>query len=418
MASLLRTPPSPARARADDLRAARTLFRAVFGEALRALGRYRLGPDDRRDLAHRVVLAAFQRWDTYRHELGSPRRWLRGIVLNEVRVFRREQGKPGAPPLEELGDLPADPEAPEDVAAEHDLLDRLLAELPHPQRQAVVLHDLYGFTLAEIAVLERTSVTRAHARRAAGMKALREAAERFRRDHEARGVAPVPLSVAGLCAAARAPEPPPAVLEAAWRRVVEASPVAVDDPAPESGAPRSEAAPARAAPPLGAGSVPGWPAAGLVGAGAVAGVILGVVLGRAHPAPPGVERPSAILEPAPASVGPALSVASGASGPSGAPSAAAPSARALAAPAVAVPGRRAPPGNERLRAEQALLDRGYAALDAGNLAAALGAVAEHRRRFPDGQHGAVRDRLQADACKRLRRHPAPPGAADPDGLCP
>ena len=75
----------------------------------------------------------------------------------------------------------------EELHARDELLEQLLAELPDHLRRVVILYELYGFTLREIAVLEKTSVTRAHARRVAGMKALQEAAERYQREEKRSG---------------------------------------------------------------------------------------------------------------------------------------------------------------------------------------------------------------------------------------
>jgi len=56
---------------------------------------------------------------------------------------------------------------------------------------------------------------------------------------------------------------------------------------------------------------------------------------------------------------------------------------------------------ERISNENALLSWAIAAIHAGHYANALSALAEHRQRFPDGQHAGSRDRLWSVMCVRV-----------------
>ena len=78
---------------------------------------------------------------------------------------------------------------------------------------------------------------------------------------------------------------------------------------------------------------------------------------------------------------------------------------------------KGPPYTDGLEAERALVRRGRHALVAGNLAAALDALEEHARRFPDGQSVADREKLWSETCARLRGAGAEGDAVGADARC-
>ncbi len=72
-------------------------------------------------------------------------------------------------------DLASDAPTPEDTVSLGDLADRVFAAVPADERRAVILHDIEGHTLREVADLEGISPT-AHARYQRGLAMLRSAA--------------------------------------------------------------------------------------------------------------------------------------------------------------------------------------------------------------------------------------------------
>jgi len=53
---------------------------------------------------------------------------------------------------------------------------------------------------------------------------------------------------------------------------------------------------------------------------------------------------------------------------------------------------------EQIDAEGALIDQAGVAIRSGNYADTIAALAEHRRRFPHGQHAGARDRMWNAVC--------------------
>ena len=170
------------RAAAGDRRAfedlARAFLRPAYAVALAVVRR----PADAEDVAQEAVVAALERIDTCRHpeRFGA---WLLQSVRNRARNWLAHR---------RLADVPADPPQEEPAASgwaidgERGALRRqLLAALDAVtpvQREVVLLHDLEGWTHAEIAAaLELTEVNcRQHlftARRALRARLADRAAE-------------------------------------------------------------------------------------------------------------------------------------------------------------------------------------------------------------------------------------------------
>ena len=124
----------------DEL--ARRHLRAAFAVALAVLGR----PSDAEDVAQEAFVVAIERLDQCR----EPDRfsgWLLEIVRTRaLNALARRARREGPDPLDEAG-AHADHG---DVALRGRLLSAL-GELPRVQREVVLLHDLEGWTHAEIA---------------------------------------------------------------------------------------------------------------------------------------------------------------------------------------------------------------------------------------------------------------------------
>ena len=158
--------------------------RLVFGLALRVVG-------DRAD-AEEVAQDTFER--AYHALAGYPaervaamrlRPWLARIALTLARTRRRRRPPPGRPledgdgrPLAVAGPAAAEPAQVAERGQERALLAELLAALPRPYREAVVLRHVEGLPYAEVAeVLDRpVGTVKTHVHR--GVRQLRVELER------------------------------------------------------------------------------------------------------------------------------------------------------------------------------------------------------------------------------------------------
>ena len=208
-----------AHARAGDLAAAGALLarhqRTAYTAALRLLGE----PADAEDVAQDALVQAYTHLAELRQGADfAP--WLRRIaVTRSLNVLRRrgrlrfepldapragrgQLGRPGGPapgpgPREFPDAAQRTPEEEAMVAALRADLEALLHRLPDEQRVAVVLRDIYGYDLAEVAALQRCGLSAAKMRVSRARAALRRLLE------EARAAQP---QESGPAADAEAPE--------------------------------------------------------------------------------------------------------------------------------------------------------------------------------------------------------------------
>lgn len=119
-------------------------------DALSAVAVRQVGRSDAADVVQDALMRAWQRWDTYAVERGTPRAWLVSIVLDQARRFRVRHPRF------------RDPDAGRDISAVSDegdaVTDRVdveaaLDQLPRRQREVVAL-----FYLADLSVTEVSSV--------------------------------------------------------------------------------------------------------------------------------------------------------------------------------------------------------------------------------------------------------------------
>jgi RNA polymerase sigma-70 factor, ECF subfamily len=397
--------------------APRLLFRTIVALVWKALERSRLSPADRDDIAQNVAIRAFLRRATYREERGNLEQWLSGIIRNEISRFLKAQSRqplpaPGDEPLDAMSAAPT----PEESVSLSDLADHVFAFVPPEERRVVILHDIEGHTLREVAALVGISPSTAHDRHQRGIALLRAAAE----EEERRGVLPLPAALAALLGADRqTPGPSADLLERAWRGA--ARELGFDDP-PESEPPRSgprargesaEASPASdvdhrpsTLPPSG----PGSSLRRLFGPVAVA--LLGVLVAGSAldhcgepPSSPGAERPAvaSVAAPVPATGAAHLTPESRVATTSASPAAVLASASSMqAVRGIAPPSR----DDAQLSDERALMDQARAALALERFPDAVKALSAHARRFPRGQNAVMREQMWAEACARHRRaHP-------------
>ena len=126
------------------------------------------------DLLHDTVVRALERADSFRGE-SSLRHWLRRIMHN---IAIDQARRPQEVLVEELEDRWRDDDYTVDAAAvianaeTHDEILDALVRLPYAYRYAIVLHDMEGLTMREIADLTDTELPAAKQRLRRGRMAL------------------------------------------------------------------------------------------------------------------------------------------------------------------------------------------------------------------------------------------------------
>jgi RNA polymerase sigma-70 factor (ECF subfamily) len=178
-----------ARARGGDAAAAGELLsrhqRLAYTTALRLLGT----PAEAEDVAQEALVRAYTRLaDLQEGEDFAP--WLRRIAVNLSLNVLRRRGRLRFEPLDEPGPgppgatLPVAPRefaderqrTPEEAALSAEMVaevEALLARLPAEQRVALVLRDMYGYDIAEVAALQRCGLSAAKMRVSRARAALR-----------------------------------------------------------------------------------------------------------------------------------------------------------------------------------------------------------------------------------------------------
>lgn len=172
-----------------------TLLLPIHDQARRSARRLCQSDSDGDDLFHEALLRAHARLPDLRDE-GRFRPWFYAILLSQHRArFRRRfwrrlfslEALEGGPPREEPG-----PD-PEDQLGGAALMSRALAALPAVQREAVVLHEVDGFSLLEIAKMQGASLSAVKTRLCRGRERLRARYEELLREGApANGLLPAP----------------------------------------------------------------------------------------------------------------------------------------------------------------------------------------------------------------------------------
>jgi RNA polymerase sigma-70 factor (ECF subfamily) len=179
------------RARSGDLDAVQSLLErhqaGAYTAALRLLGE----PADAEDVVQDALVRAYTRLDglTDGASFGA---WLRRIAVNlslnllrrrglirfePLAGTRRSGDDPGAEPARDFADerMPT-PEQSALDAALRDQLEAIVARLPAEQRVAVVLRDMYGYDVSEVASLQRCGLSAAKMRISRGRAELKRLA--------------------------------------------------------------------------------------------------------------------------------------------------------------------------------------------------------------------------------------------------
>jgi RNA polymerase sigma-70 factor (ECF subfamily) len=124
----------------------RETHRSVYGLVFRLVGNH----DDAADVMQEVYVRIWRGLRNFRGDAGFTT-WAYRIAANTAVSFLKKRGREAAPvdpaDLEPLETPAPGPEEPAGAEA----LERALAQLPVPMRTVVVMKDVYGFTLQEIA---------------------------------------------------------------------------------------------------------------------------------------------------------------------------------------------------------------------------------------------------------------------------
>lgn len=151
------------------------LYRAELPYALRTLRRLGVCEADLDDAAHEMFVAVYVKLDAY-DDTRPVRPWLFGFAYRIARDFRRRHDRRQTEPLndEMVGTgLDATPDLALERRQKQRLAVRCLAALPEDKAAILVLHELDGLAVPEIALLLSIPINTAYSR----LRLAREAFE-------------------------------------------------------------------------------------------------------------------------------------------------------------------------------------------------------------------------------------------------
>ena len=183
-------------------------FEAEFDYLYRTVRRHGVPVQDAEDTVQRVFLTLWQRWSEY-DQTRPLRPWLAGIAVRLAYHARARREIPVGVPVAVDGAL--DPEQQLSERRARALVMSALAELPDWYRASIVMRELDGLSVTEIAGLYGVSVQTASARLQAARKALARTVRRLSRRGAGRALAGLP-SLEALLATERAVPPAPALV--------------------------------------------------------------------------------------------------------------------------------------------------------------------------------------------------------------
>ena len=152
-------------------------FEAELAFIYRALRRNGINESDAQDLAHEIFLVMWRRWGDY--DAQRPLRpWLAGIAYRIAYNHRARIGREVPAGLVDREDEADDPESRVAATRDRDLVRCALESIPEKQRAVLVLHDLEGVPMREIAGLMAIPLFTAYSRLRVGRKAFAAAVRR------------------------------------------------------------------------------------------------------------------------------------------------------------------------------------------------------------------------------------------------
>lgn len=387
--------PEPGEGPPREQLALEDIYRRHIRFVLLLLRRLGVREADLEDAAHEVFLVVLRRLPEYEPR-GRMTAWLGAITGHVASRFRHNGSREPLMNDDEPAKL-RDGTDLERTTAERDLVLRLLEVIEPERRLVLVLHELDGLPMPEIAQALELPEGTAWNRLRLARQDLKLAWKRL----SARDRAIAPLGLDHLIERERQappPPPPPAMEERLWSRLHEAAPLTRNERTRDVGervpasAPRSP-----------------WPAGALAGLGLLAGIAIGALLDPLHRSPPAPSLPQAV---AVATTAPRVEVVRAPPEPSDADAGGAPPELTVEAPSAPPPAASSAPPNvaatssaalEILATERALTNRAAEALAAHDSASALTALQEHARRFPTGRLAEDREALWIMALVRAGR---------------
>jgi len=125
-------------------------FQREFDYIIRTLRRLGVSPNDVEDLAHEVFLVLYQTWEKY-----DPERPLRayvfGIAFRVARNFTRKRKREVLYAVTEATDYGFQPDQELEKDQVRALVLRALKRVPLPRRAVLIMHDIDGLPMTEIA---------------------------------------------------------------------------------------------------------------------------------------------------------------------------------------------------------------------------------------------------------------------------
>jgi RNA polymerase sigma-70 factor (ECF subfamily) len=198
-------------------------FEREYDYIVRTLRRFGASAADAEDLAQELFLVLWRRWPDYDGDRPL-RPWLAGIAFRLVYNHRTRIVREVPGGLVDLQDDAGDPEASVAAARTRGLVLRLLATLPEKQRAVMVLHELDGLSIKQVAGLLNVPLFTVYSRLRAARLAFTAAVKQARLEDAAAMLAverPVPALPAATkrramdrARALTPPPPPPAPLRA------------------------------------------------------------------------------------------------------------------------------------------------------------------------------------------------------------
>jgi RNA polymerase sigma-70 factor (ECF subfamily) len=170
------------------------LFRRHSGRLWAVALRITCDPDDAADALQEAMISAFRRAADFRGD-AAVTTWLHRIVVNAALDLRRRRAARPADSSAELDELalPEPRQMPDGAAAADARLDvdAALRILPPPQRAALVLVDMLGYSVADAAAILEVSEGTVKSRCARGRTRLLPYLAHLRPGHPAGGNHPV-----------------------------------------------------------------------------------------------------------------------------------------------------------------------------------------------------------------------------------
>jgi len=153
-------------------------FETEFDYVYRALKRHGVNPADAEDLAQEVFLVMWRRWADY--DTTRPLRpWLAGIAFKVAHDYRRRSGREVPGGLVDAEDQAPGAEEHLASARARTLVLRALGSLPEKQRTIIVMHDLDGASMREIADILSVPLFTAYSRLRSARQAFAKAVRRL-----------------------------------------------------------------------------------------------------------------------------------------------------------------------------------------------------------------------------------------------